>query len=139
MFYIPFRRVAVTTPLELRTVVCNPHYSWKSSVEMLDNINAWAVPQMNYSNGSRGGAQAPICAKGSPGDPNTQPGLRSHWSRGAWVAQSVERPTSSQVAVSRCVSSSPLVGLSVVRTEPASDPLSPLPLPLPHSRALAPS
>ena len=51
--------------------------------------------------------------------------------RGAWVAQSVERPTSAQVMVSQSVSSSPASG-SVLRLracarslEPASDSVSP--------------
>ena len=47
--------------------------------------------------------------------------------RGAWVAQSVERPTSAQVMISRSVSLSPMSG-SVLTTqilEPASDSVSP--------------
>ena len=47
--------------------------------------------------------------------------------RGAWVAQSVKRPTSAQVMISRFVGSSPALGS--VRTagspEAASDPVSP--------------
>ena len=47
--------------------------------------------------------------------------------QGAWVAQSVERPTSAQVMISRFVGSSPASGS--VRTaqslEPASDSVSP--------------
>ena len=47
--------------------------------------------------------------------------------RGAWVAQSVERPTSAQVTISRFVSSSPASGsgLMAQSLEPASDSVSP--------------
>ena len=46
--------------------------------------------------------------------------------RGAWVAQSVRRPTSPQVMVSRCLSSRPASGsvLTAGSREPASDPVS---------------
>ena len=48
-----------------------------------------------------------------------------HW--GAWVAQSVKRPTSAQVMISRSVSSSPASGsvLTAQSLEPASDSVSP--------------
>ena len=48
-------------------------------------------------------------------------------SRGAWVAQSVERPTSAQVMASRFVGSSPASGsvLAAQSLEPASDSVSP--------------
>ena len=48
-------------------------------------------------------------------------------SRGAWVAQSVERPTSAQVMISRSVSSSPASGsvLTARSLEPVSDSVSP--------------
>ena len=47
--------------------------------------------------------------------------------RGAWVAQSVKRPTSAQVMISRSVSSSPASGsgLMAQSLEPVSDPVSP--------------
>ena len=47
--------------------------------------------------------------------------------RGAWVAQSVKRPTSAQVMISRFVSSSPTSGsvLTVQSLKPASDSVSP--------------
>ena len=47
--------------------------------------------------------------------------------RGAWVAQSVKRPTSAQVMISRSVSSSPASGsvLTAQSLEPASDSVSP--------------
>ena len=47
--------------------------------------------------------------------------------RGAWVAQSVERPTSAQVMISRSVSSSPASGsvLTAQSLEPVSDSGSP--------------
>ena len=47
--------------------------------------------------------------------------------RGAWVAQSVKRPTSAQVTISRSVSSSPVSGsgLMAQSLEPASDSVSP--------------
>ena len=47
--------------------------------------------------------------------------------RGAWVAQSVERPTSAQVMISRSVGSSPASGsvLTARRLEPAWDSGSP--------------
>ena len=46
--------------------------------------------------------------------------------RGAWVAQSVERPPSAQVMISRFVSSSPASGsvLTAQSLEPASDSVS---------------
>ena len=46
--------------------------------------------------------------------------------RGTWVAQSVKRPTSSQVTISRSVSSSPASGsvLTAQSLEPASDSVS---------------
>ena len=46
---------------------------------------------------------------------------------GAWVAQSVERPTSAQVTMSRSVSSSPASGsgLMAQSLEAASDSVSP--------------
>ena len=56
--------------------------------------------------------------------------------RGAWVAQSVERPTSAQVTISRSVSSSPASGSGLMARslEPVSDSVSPsLFLPLPRS------
>ena len=50
--------------------------------------------------------------------------LEGRW-RGAWVAQWVKRPTSTQVMISRFVSSSPAsFGLCAVSTEPASGPVS---------------
>ena len=47
--------------------------------------------------------------------------------RGAWVAQSVKRPTSAQVMISRSVSSSPVSGsvLTAQSLEPVSDSVSP--------------
>ena len=47
--------------------------------------------------------------------------------RGAWVAQSVERPTSAQVTISPTVSSSPASGsgLMAQSLEPASGSVSP--------------
>ena len=46
---------------------------------------------------------------------------------GAWVAQSVKRPTSARVTISRSVSSSPAPGsgLTAQSLEPASDSVSP--------------
>ena len=47
--------------------------------------------------------------------------------RGAWVAQSVERPTSAQVMISRSLSSNPTSGsvLTAQSLEPVSDSVSP--------------
>ena len=47
--------------------------------------------------------------------------------RGAWVAQSVKRPTSAQVTISRPVGSSPASGsgLMAQSLEPVSDSVSP--------------
>ena len=47
--------------------------------------------------------------------------------RGAWVAQSVKRPTSAQVMISRSGSLSPTLGsvLTAQNLEPASDSVSP--------------
>ena len=47
--------------------------------------------------------------------------------RGAWVAQSVEHPTSAQVMISQFMSSSPTSGsvLTAQNLEPASDSVSP--------------
>ena len=49
------------------------------------------------------------------------------WKRGAWVAQSLERPTLAQVMISGSMSSSPTSGsvLTARRLEPASDSASP--------------
>ena len=66
--------------------------------------------------------------------------LHRNYSRGAWVAQSVKRPPSAQVMISRFVSLSPAWG-SVLRAQsldPASDSASPsLPLPLPCSHSVS--
>ena len=55
------------------------------------------------------------------------PRTRKVTSRGAWGAQSVKRPTSAQVMISQCVSSSPASGsVPTARSlEPASDSVSP--------------
>ena len=47
--------------------------------------------------------------------------------RGAWVAQSVKRPTSAQVMISQSMSSSPASGsvLTAQSLEPVSDSVSP--------------
>ena len=52
-----------------------------------------------------------------------------------WVAQSIKRPTSAQVTISRFVGSSPALGsvLTARSLEPVLDSVSPLSLPLPHS------
>ena len=49
------------------------------------------------------------------------------FSWGAWVAQSVERPTSAQVMISQSVSSSPALGSvpTAQSLEPVSDSVSP--------------
>ena len=60
--------------------------------------------------------------------------------RGAWVAQSVKRPTSAQVMISQFVSSSPALGsvLTAQSLEPALDSISPsLPAPLPFKLCLS--
>ena len=51
--------------------------------------------------------------------------MNKHW--GAWVAQSVERPTSAQVMISRFVSLSPASDfvLTAQSLDPASDSVSP--------------
>ena len=66
--------------------------------------------------------------------------------RGAWVAQSVECPTSAQVMISRFMSLSPTLGpvLTAQSLEPASDSVSPclslsLCLSLTHALSLSPS
>ena len=53
--------------------------------------------------------------------------VQSSSRRGAWVAQSVKRPTSAPVMISRSVSSSPALGsvLTVQSLEPVSDSVSP--------------
>ena len=55
------------------------------------------------------------------------PTFNNYPSRGAWVAQSVERPASAQVTISRSVSLSPASGsgLMAQSLEPASDSVSP--------------
>ena len=55
------------------------------------------------------------------------PGYKTHLNWGAWVAQSVERPTSAQVTISWTVNSSPASGsgLTAQSLEPASDSVSP--------------
>ena len=52
--------------------------------------------------------------------------LFKNQNRGAWVAQSVKRPTLAQVMTSRFVSSSPALGsvLTAQSLEPASDSVS---------------
>ena len=58
---------------------------------------------------------------------NTSEGqIEPRWQRGAWVAQSVKRPTSAQVTISQFVSSSPASGsvLTAQSLEPASDSVS---------------
>ena len=51
--------------------------------------------------------------------------VKKHW--GAWVAQSVERPTLAQVMISQYQGSSPVSGsvLTAQSLEPASDSVSP--------------
>ena len=53
--------------------------------------------------------------------------IESKGDRGTWVAQSVGRPTSAQVTISRFVSSSPASGsvLTAQILEPALDSVSP--------------
>ena len=53
--------------------------------------------------------------------------FKNGMNRGAWVAQSVERPTSAQVMISWFVGSSPMSGsvLTAQSLEPASDSVSP--------------
>ena len=53
--------------------------------------------------------------------------FKKNLKRGAWVAQSVERPTSAQVMISRLVSPSPSSGsgLTARSLEPAWDSVSP--------------
>ena len=60
-------------------------------------------------------------------------------SRGAWVAQSVKRPTSAQVMISRFVGSSPVSGsvLTAQSLELLRILCLPLSLPLPHSHSLS--
>ena len=55
------------------------------------------------------------------------PQFENKTGRGAWVVQSVKRPTSAQVMISRSVSSSPASGsgLMAQSLEPASDSVSP--------------
>ena len=62
------------------------------------------------------------------------------YSRGAWVAQWVKGPTSTQVMISQFVTSSPASGsvLTAQSLEPASDSVSPsLSLPFPHLFSLS--
>ena len=65
--------------------------------------------------------------EGSGTRPTTWMNLRNTLDRGAWGAQSVKRPTSAQVAISRSVSSSPASGSGLMARslEPASDSVSP--------------
>ena len=53
--------------------------------------------------------------------------LKKEDNRGSWVAQSVKRPTSAQVMISRSVSSSPALGSvpTAQSLEPVSDSVSP--------------
>ena len=53
--------------------------------------------------------------------------VENHILWGAWVAQSVKRPTSAQVMISRSVSSSPASGsvLTAQSLEPVTDSVSP--------------
>ena len=66
--------------------------------------------------------------------------LKQCLKRGAWVAQSVEHPTSAQVTIPQFVGSSPVSGsvLTARSLEPASDSVSPsLSLPLPRSCSIS--
>ena len=66
--------------------------------------------------------------------------LKNVYFWGAWVAQSVERPTSAQVTILRSASSSPASGsgLMAQSLEPASDSVSPsLSAPLPFMLCLS--
>ena len=59
---------------------------------------------------------------------------------GAWVAQSVKRPTSAQVLISQSLSSSPVSGsvLTAQSLEPVSDSVSPsVSLPLHHLHSVS--
>ena len=60
-------------------------------------------------------------------DINLQKTIKNEREGGAWVAQSVEQPTSAQVMISRSVSSSPASGsvLMAPSLEPVSDSVSP--------------
>ena len=59
--------------------------------------------------------------------------------KGAWVTQSVKRPTLAQVMISRFLSSSPESGsvLTAQSLEPVSDSVSPSLCPSPHSRSVS--
>ena len=59
-------------------------------------------------------------------------------SRGAWVAQFIEHPTSAEVVILGFVSSSPALSslLTPQSLEPASEPVTPS-LSAPHARSLA--
>ena len=54
-------------------------------------------------------------------------GMKRGHGWGAWVAQSIERPTSAQIMISQCVGLSPTSGsvLTAQSLEPASDSVSP--------------
>ena len=60
-----------------------------------------------------------------PTQPPVKPKVKEN--RGAWVAQSVECPTSAQIMISHSVSLSPVLGsvLTAQSLEPASDSVSP--------------
>ena len=62
-----------------------------------------------------------------PKCPSTDEWIKKMWFRGAWVAQSVECPTSAQVMISWFMSSRPASGsvLTAQSLEPVSDPVSP--------------
>ena len=53
--------------------------------------------------------------------------IKTVWDRGAWVVQSVKRPTLAQVMISWFLSSSPMSGsvLTAQKLEPASDSVPP--------------
>ena len=63
----------------------------------------------------------------------SRPTSRMNFSWGAWVAQSVKRPTSAQVMISLLMSSSPASGsvLTAQSLEPALDAVSPSPIQAP--------
>ena len=71
-----------------------------------------------------GGSLSPV-ACGEEGTAGS--GKRQSKFRGAWVAQSVKRPTSAQVTISKFTGSSPTSGsgLTAQILEPASDSVSP--------------
>ena len=87
----------------------------------------WPMPSPSHSQLEGRNKTQPLLLHAGLGGGRTGPrGFKTGLSRGAWVAQSVKRPTLAQVTISRLVGSSPASGsvLTALSLEPVSDSVS---------------